>query len=158
MTSQEMRIFFKDYENYRVASELGSESQETQLVYLHLCLEPDVRVRAGTDDATDHAAAMGELEKLCFEIYNLAINRQIEVFRMTQSKTETATQVGLRVQNSYIHSDTTTAGFGRMECLLILRAIMYESVLKELHKDIARNMSSPKTLKEVQYTRFPTRR
>ena len=63
---------------------------------------------------------------------------------MTQSKTETATQVGLRVQNSYIHSDTATMGFDRIECLLILRAIMDEAVLKELHKDIARNMCCPK--------------
>ena len=43
MTSQEMRIFFKDYEHYRAASELGLEPQERQLAYLHLCLEPDVR-------------------------------------------------------------------------------------------------------------------
>ena len=77
-----------------------------------------MRARAGTDNATDHAAAVRELEKLCFEIYNPAINRQIEVFRMTQSKTESATQVGLRVRNSYIHSDTATVGFNRIKCLL----------------------------------------
>ena len=95
-----MRIFFKDYENYRTASELDKESDETQLAYLTLCLEPEIRIRAGTDDAIDHKAVMAELNKLCFKIYNPAINRQVEVFRMNKSKTETATQIGLRVQNS----------------------------------------------------------
>ena len=97
----------------------------------------------------DHATVMAELEKLCFEVYNPAINRQIEVFRMTQSKTETAAQVGLRVQNSYMHSDTANAGSNRIECLLILRFITDESALKELHKDIAGNMRNPKVLMEA---------
>ena len=55
----------------------------------------------------------------------------IEVFRMTQSKTESATQVGLRVRNSYIHSDTATTGFDRIEYLLMIRAITDKAVLKE---------------------------
>ena len=92
MTSQEMRIFFNDYDSYRTASELHKESEETQLAYHRLCLDPEIRIRAGTDVAETHIGAMAELAKLCFEIYNPAINRQIEVFRMNQSKTETAMQ------------------------------------------------------------------
>ena len=40
MSSQEMRIFFQDYKSYRTASELDKESDDTQLAYLRLCLDP----------------------------------------------------------------------------------------------------------------------
>ena len=44
MTSQEMCIFFQDYESYRTASELDKESEETQLAYLRVCLDPEIRI------------------------------------------------------------------------------------------------------------------
>jgi len=119
MTSQEMRIFFQDYKSYRTTSELDKESEDTQLAYLRLCLDPEIRIRARTDDAKTHKEAMDELDKLCFEVYNPAINRQIEVFRMSQSKTENATQFGQRVRTSYMHSDAANAGSDKIECRML---------------------------------------
>ena len=62
MSSQEMRIFFQDYKSYRTASELDKESEDTQLAYLRLCLDPEIRIRAGTDEAKTHQEAMVELD------------------------------------------------------------------------------------------------
>ena len=48
-----------------------------------------------------------------------------------------------------MNSDAATAGSDRIKCLLIIRAINDEAVSKELHKDIAGNMRSPKILMEA---------
>merc|ERR1712074_351159 len=103
------------------ASELDKESEDTQLAYLRLCLDPEIRIRAGTDDAKTHKEAMDELNKLCFEVYNPAINRQIEVFRINQPKTENSTQFAQRVRTMYMHSDVASAGSDKIKCLLIIR-------------------------------------
>ena len=48
-----------------------------------------------------------------------------------------------------MNSDAANAGSDRIECLLIVRGLNDEAVLKELHKDIAGNMHSPKILMEA---------
>merc|ERR1712074_65731 len=127
MSSQEMRIFFQDYKSYCTASELDKESEDTQLAYLRLCLDPEIRIRAGTDDAKTHKEALDELNKLCFEVYNPAINRQIEVFRINQPKTENSIQFAQRVRTMYMHSDVANANSDKIECLLIIRGLSDET-------------------------------
>jgi len=149
MSSQEMRIFFQDYASYCTASELNKESEDTQLAYLRLCLDPEIRIRAGTDDAKTHEEALEDLNKLCFEVYNPAINRQIEVFRINQPKTANTTQFAQKVRTMYMHSDVANANSDKIECLLVLRSLSDETILKELHKDIAKYTVSPKILMEA---------
>ena len=48
-----------------------------------------------------------------------------------------------------MNSDAANAGLDRIKCLLIIRGLNDEAVLKELHKDIAGNMQTPKKLMEA---------
>ena len=48
-----------------------------------------------------------------------------------------------------MNSDAANAGSDRIECLLIVSGLNDEAVLKELHKDIATHMRSPKVLMEA---------
>merc|ERR1712105_174760 len=68
---------------------------------------------------------------------------------MSQSKTENATQFGQRVRTSYMHSDAANAGSDKIECLLIIRGLTDEAILKELHKDIAKYTWSPNVRMEA---------
>ena len=49
----------------------------------------------------------------------------------------------------YMHSDVASAGSDKIECLLIIRGLSDETILKELHKDIAKYTVSPKVLMEA---------
>ena len=149
MSSQEQKMWFGDYDHYRAASDLKSETEDMQMAYLRLCLEPEIRAWAKIDNEKDHDKAIKALKKLCFEVINPAINRQIQVFRMSQAKSESASTMTVRLRTSYRQAEINQADWDRIECLLILKSITDDSILKELHKDIYRVMTSSDILEEV---------
>ena len=130
MSSQEQRMWFNDYDHYRAASDLKSETEEMQMAYLSLCLEPKVRAWAKIDNEKNHDQAIAALKKLCFEVINHAINRQIQVFRMSQSKSQSASAGVVRLRTSYHQAEINKADWDRIECVLILKFISDDSILK----------------------------
>merc|ERR1712105_58789 len=138
MSSQEQKMWFSDHDHYRAASDLKTETEEMQMAYLHLCLEPEIRAWAKIDNVKDQEEAIKALKKRCFEVINPEINRQIQVFRMSQAKTESASTLTVRLRTAYRQAEINQADWDRIECLLILKSITYDSILKELHKDIYR--------------------
>ena len=78
-----------------------------------------------------------------------SINQQIQVFQMSQSKSESASTGVVRLRTSYHQAEINKADWDRIECLLILKSITDDSILKELHKDINRVMTSLDILEEA---------
>ena len=62
MSSQEQKMWFSDYDHYRAASDLKTETEEMQMAYLHLCLEPEIRSWAKIDSVKDHEEAIKALK------------------------------------------------------------------------------------------------
>ena len=119
------------------------------MAYLCLCLELEVRAWAKIDNENNHDAAIAALKKLCFEVISPAINQQIQVFQMSQSKSKSASAGIVRLRTSYHQAEIKRADWDRIECLLMLKFISDDSTLKELHKDINRVMTSLDILEEA---------
>ena len=136
-------MWFKDYNHYRKASDLASESLEMQIAYLRL------RARAKIDNTQDHQEAMAALNKLCFNVINPAVICQIQLFKMMQSKSETASAGVIQMWRAFCQAEMKVGDWKRIESLLMLKFVTNDSVLKELHKDIHRNMASLDILKEA---------
>ena len=59
-------MWFNNYDHYRAASDLKSETKEMQMAYLPLYLDPEITALAKIDNDDNHDWAIKVLKKLCF--------------------------------------------------------------------------------------------